>query len=383
VDVLSVCARVGLVPLGLIAVDGTKIAADAALDQNRTESAIRAEITKIMSEAADADGTDTGGDPDDRWGGPGGRQARLRTALDEIETERRVEREAAERRAIQRAGDAARGLRPRGRVPTDPIEAVAFLEADVAACETRLAAVTSTVGRLQANSQLLEGRARLEAAQAAAQVVAAPAQRQANVVDPHSRIMKTPSGWVQGYNAQAAVCATQVIVTAYVSQDHNDVGLYTPMIDALNATINDAGITDTIGVTVWDAGYWSDTNATAAGPDRLIATTKDWKQRKAAREMGTTHGDPPADATPLEAMEHRLRTPEGSDIYAQRSYTVEPVFGQTKANRGIRQFMRRGLRAVTSEWSLICTTHNINKLHAHANGTPLATQGLRQSREWV
>jgi hypothetical protein len=151
------------------------------------------------------------------------------------------------------------------------------------------------------------------------------------------------------------------------------VGLYTPMIDALNTTMTAAGISDTIGVTVWDAAYWSDTNAAADGPDRLIATTKDWKQRKVARELGTTCGEPPVDATPLEAMEHRLRTPEGAATYAQRSHTVEPVFGQTKANRGIRQFMRRGIKAVTSEWSLICTTHNINKLYAHTRGTPLTS----------
>jgi len=114
-----------------------------------------------------------------------------------------------------------------------------------------------------------------------------------------------------------------------------------------------------------DSGYWSEDNATTAGPDVFIATTKDWKQRKAARELGATSGPPPADASVLEAMEHRLRTPEGAAAYATRSHTVEPVFGDTKANRGYRRFMRRGLEAANSEASLIFAVHNLLKIFHH------------------
>lgn len=106
-------------------------------------------------------------------------------------------------------------------------------------------------------------------------------------------------------------------------------------------------------------------NAAAEGPDRLIATLKDWKQRRAARQMGTTTGPPPVDASALEAMEHRLRTVEGAEIYAKRSYTVEPVFGDLKENRLWRGFRRRGPTAVQSEWALMNTSHNIAKLFAH------------------
>jgi len=113
-------------------------------------------------------------------------------------------------------------------------------------------------------------------------------------------------------------------------------------------------------------------NATTPGPDRLIATAKDWKQRRAAREMGTTTGDAPDGASPLDAMEHRLRTEAGAAEYAKRSYTVEPIFGQVKENRNMRRFMRRGLDAASSEWSLICATTNILKMFAYADGRSLA-----------
>lgn len=87
--------------------------------------------------------------------------------------------------------------------------------------------------------------------------------------------------------------------------------------------------------------------------------------------MGITTGPAPEGASPLEAMEHRLRTEEGAGEYAKRSFTVEPVFGQVKENRGFRRFMRRGLGAGASEWSLICATTNILKMFAFADGRSL------------
>ncbi|MGH7918803.1 MAG: transposase, partial [Candidatus Dormibacteraceae bacterium] len=99
---------------------------------------------------------------------------------------------------------------------------------------------------------------------------------------------------------------------------------------------------------------------------------QDWKQRRAARELGNTSGPPPEDATPLEAMEHRLRTEEGTSAYASRSYTVEPVFGDTKENRGFRRFMRRGLVAADGEAGLIFAANNLLKIFHHnpSGGAP-------------
>ena len=177
--------------------------------------------------------------------------------------------------------------------------------------------------------------------------------------------MKTQTGWVQGYNVQASVNADQVVIAYAATQDHNDVGQLLPMVEATEEVAESAGIDEQIGLVTADAGYWSEDNAMAMGPDRLIATTKDWKQRKAAREMGATTGPPPEGASPLEQMEHRLRTPEGAASYATRSHTVEPVFGDTKQNRGFRRFMRRGLSAAESEAALIFAAHNLLKVFHH------------------
>jgi hypothetical protein len=209
---------------------------------------------------------------------------------------------------------------------------------------------------------------RAEAALAAAEQAAqdAPsAVRQVNVTDPDSRTMSSARGWVQGYNAQAIVNSHQIVLACDVNQHAGDVLLYEPMINALADTLAAAGITAPIGLTLADAGYWSQANATAPGPDRLIATLKDHKQRRAPRELGQTSGPPPANAAPIDAMEHRLRTPEGATAYAQRSHTVEPIFADRKHNRGMRGFRRRGLQAAQSEWALMHLAGNMLKLRQH------------------
>lgn len=206
----------------------------------------------------------------------------------------------------------------------------------------------------------------------------------ANTTDPDSRSMKTANGWVQGYNAQAAVNEHQVVVAADVTQDNNDVEQAKPMMAATAANLAAVGakleainaqreaasaepisFSQDIEVMLFDAGYWSVDNATADGPDRLIATDKDWRRRKQLREQGTVTGDPPDGASPKEAMEHRLCTAEGAELYAKRAITVEPVFGQHKHNRGFRRFVRRGLDAAKAEWLLICATGNLLKVYQH------------------
>jgi hypothetical protein len=211
--------------------------------------------------------------------------------------------------------------------------------------------------------------AALDAARAAAAEAAVPEPTMANIVDPDSRMMKTKDAFVQGYNCQAAVNENQIVVAVAVTQQANDVGQYQPMVTAARAALDAAGVTDPIGVVLADAGYWSEANAASDGPPRLIATQKDWKQRRAARDLGTTSGPPPQHASPLDAMEHALRTAQGGAAYKTRSHTVEPVFADSKHNRGYRGFRRRGLRAASSEWALINTAHNIAKLFTHQRQT--------------
>jgi hypothetical protein len=184
-----------------------------------------------------------------------------------------------------------------------------------------------------------------------------------NVTDPDSRIMKSPRGWVQGYNAQAAVNPAGIVVAGTVTTEHSDAPNLVPMMSAVQANLEVAGAGEPVGVMLFDAGYFSHANVTAAGPSRLIATTKSWKLRRAAIENGYTQGELPADASPVQAMEHRLRSEEGARLYGMRQHMIEPVFAHTKHNRGYTRFMRRGLSAVQAEWQLILTTHNLLKLH--------------------
>ena len=370
VEVVKLCHRAGLASLGQIAIDGTKIGSDAALDQNRDENWIRAEIDKILAEASQIDATE---DAETRLFSPlvdeplrrrGDRLARLQAALSAVDAEKAEAKAAAAASAKRATEEAQAGRKLRGRKPKDPHAALARAKADLAATKTKAA-------RAPESEHLAAAVDRATEALALAKRVAAEAPKAkivANITDPESRIMKTQTGWIQGYNVQAAVNADQVVIAYAATQDHNDVGQLVPMIEAIQGVADNAGIPEPIALVTADAGYWSEENATAQGPDRLIATTKDWKQRKAAREMGATTGPPPKDASPLEAMEHRLRTEEGAASYATRSHTVEPVFGDTKENRGFRRFMRRGLTAADSEAALIFAAHNLLKVFHHNPG---------------
>jgi transposase len=404
-EVLRLCAAAGLVSVGTIAIDGTKMAADASLRANRSRAAIeaelarlRAEARRIVAEARAVDATeDTQADlfASDRLPADlstrAGRRARLEQALALIEAEEAAARADAAERAAKARDAAAEGRRLTGKKPKDPNQALERAEIDAEVVKDRVqgAAADRTARRAARQAQAAaEGRTLrgrppvdlpakqrrdLERAEQAvtdarAALDAAPGQAhkaEANVTDPDSRIMKTVKGWVQGYNAQAGVNDHQIVVACLLSQDANDVGLYQPMVSAVHAALARIGVNTPIGTVLADAGYWSEDNATAEGPDRLIATLKDWKQRQAARELGTTSGPPPPQATPLDAMEHRLRTPEGAQAYSHRSYTVEPVFGDSKHNRGFPRFRRRGLPAARSEWSLINSVHNLLKLFHH------------------
>lgn len=289
---------------------------------------------------------------------------RVEKALAEIE----AQEAEGEAKAAKAATEAAAGRKLRGRKPHDPQDALARAEADIEAAKAKLASASANWAKERARTSLEDAEVRLEAAREAKHKAPPKDEAKANTTDPESRIMKTEGGWLQGYNAQVAVNENQIVLAADVTQDQNDRYQLIPMLGRIRASTEAAGIGGSIGTVLADAGYWSEDNAIAPGPGRLIATTKDWKQRKAARDLGTTKGPPPEGASALEAMEHRLRTAEGSAVYALRSCTVEPVFGQAKENRGIRRFMRRGLTAAQSEWLLVCTTGNILKLFAHAGG---------------
>jgi len=177
--------------------------------------------------------------------------------------------------------------------------------------------------------------------------------------------MKTRKGYVQGLNAQAAVTEDQVIVAEDVTQQANDRQQLHPMIEQVEANRQAVSVKEKIGAALADAGYSSDDNFTktpAGDAELLVATHKDWKQRKAMQDLPPPQGPAPSGLSATELMERKLLTERGRRLYKLRGQTVEPVFGQIKDVRGFDRFMRRGFGACRSEWSLICATHNLLKL---------------------
>jgi len=409
-DVLVLCAAAGLVKVGIVSVDGTKMGADASRSANRSRSAIEAEVAAMMSEADDVDATqdslfgDARGDElPAELADPRTRRGHLDAALRELQAQAAVRQEAegAAKAAANAAWEertqaaAAEGKGAPGRPPAS-VDALVRAEYALAREEARQAervrvraereAADAAAGRkpkgpkpIVERQSLRRARQRVERARTAkAQAqpgddhgsrptppVTTGSEDRVNVTDPQSRIMKTTQGWIQGYNAQASVNENGLVLAASVTTEGNDCAQCGPMMIRTRASLDAAGIAGAMGTMLFDAGYWSEANAELVGPDRLIATTKDWKQRKKARQLGTTTGPPPADASPLDAMEHRLRTAEGTALYAKRSTTVEPTFGQMKEGRGFRRFVRRGLDATEAEWQMICATQNVLKLFRH------------------
>jgi len=201
------------------------------------------------------------------------------------------------------------------------------------------------------------------------EVSARQMKRKANATAPGTRIMKTRSGYVQAFNAQAVCTDYQIILAAKVIDQENDQGQYHPMMEQAqaNATAVLGEDEGKIGLGRADAGYCN-----AADLEReceyemLMATTKDWKRRKAPRESPPPRGRMPKGLSATERMERKLGTKRGSAEYRWRSRTIEPVFGQIKSGRGIDAFYGRELVPARGEWDLICGTHNLLKLFAGA-----------------
>jgi len=184
--------------------------------------------------------------------------------------------------------------------------------------------------------------------------------------------MKTRQGHVQGFNAQAIVTAGQCIVSAEITQEENDVHQLEPMLAVLEATWEAAGIEDHPQALAADAGSWHDqlevTELEQGGPELFIATASRLREAQAHQAEDSPLGRIPDDLTPKQRMTRKLRTQAGQAVYKLRCQTVEPVFGQIKSVMVCRVFLRRGLEAVQSEWSLICACFNLRKLYRAAYG---------------
>jgi transposase len=383
-QVLILCARSGMGRVGTIALDGTKIAANAAMSANRSESSLRRIAAHIAAEVlADAAAVDAA--EDEQFGeargdelppelaDPNGRAARIKQLLDQIAAERATKTGDKQQR-VERAR--ASLARTRDTLAAQHAQR-AEREAAAAAAGKGIPGPQRLIP-IEAHIRFREAAARLARAEAALQTARIPApgspgEASRNLTDPDSRIMPTRTGWLQGYNCQLVVSSDYLILAADISTDTHDWHQYQPMIEqarsAGRAIRRATGRRTHIGTVLADAGYASTDNLTAPGPDRLIALGTRRDHEHAAR-TAPAHGQPPPEAGSRERMAHRLRTPAGAARYRQRAAIVEPVHAHLKDRRALRRFARRGLSAARSEYRFSAAVTNLLRLHTRLQATP-------------
>ena len=320
-EVLVLCRDAGLLKVGRLSLDGTKVKANAsrnkAMSYDRMEpeaKRLQQEIETLLIQADDADTVD-----DDQFGDLSGDEIPAELKRRESRLAKILEAKAAlEEAARQKAQDHVDKMEAAGRQHrTNPSEAVPDPKA------------------------------------------------QRNFTDPESKIMKTSNkGFDQCGNAQAVANEQQIIIAADVTTQANDVRQTVPMTDQAIDNLDEAGVTENIGAFTADTGYFSEENMEALDSneridDVFIATGR---QKHNDKVPDSPKGRPPKDLTAKQKMARRNRTKKGRTEYARRKVIIEPVFGQIKAGLGFRNFLLRGLEKMQGEWTLVCLTHNLQKL---------------------
>ncbi len=323
--VAGLAHRAGLVKVGLVSLDGSKVKANAsrhkAMSYDRMtaeEERLKQEIDDLLQQAQSAD------EADDEQHGSDCRGDELPEELARRETRLQKIREAKaalEEQARQKAADHVAKLESEGRTPrNDPEDAVP------------------------------------------------KPKDQRNFTDPESKIMKTSNkGFDQCGNAQAVANEDQIIVSADVTDQANDSRQVEPMVAQTLENLDSVGVEENVGNFTADAGYFSEDNVTSLDEnDRIdeayIATGRLKHQEQVP---DAPKGRPPKGLTTKEKMARKLRTKKGRAEYARRKAIVEPPFGQIKHCRGFRQFLLRGLEQMQGEWKLVCLTHNLLKVFRH------------------
>ena len=332
---LQMCQKAGLVKLGHVAIDGTKLKANASKQKAMSyvrmaeaEQKLQQQVEELLRQAEEADAAEDAQYSKGRRGDElpeelQRRESRLekireaKAALEAEAKQKAAERKAAAeaKRAERRRKEAETGRKTGGRAPEVPDPEQAKPEA----------------------------------------------QAQRNFTDPDSRIM--PDGankgsFVQGYNAQAAVDSqAQVIVAAEVVQATNDKQQLVPMVEQMKANLGQKPAAISA-----DSGYWSEANVTdecVQGVELYVATGR----QKHGEPIESVGESPPENVSAERQMAAKLRAGAGQAVYKMRKAIVEPVFGQIKGARGVRRFQLRGLAQVQAEWRLLCLTHNLLKLY--------------------
>lgn len=314
VEVLELCKRAGLAELGTVALDGRRVAGNAALERNRTREQLRTVVQQILEEAEETDaredelfGKDKRGDElPEELRTREGRLKRIREALAQSELEKKkLEERQAERVRAWEALEVKKGPRP----------------------------------KLQPRQR---ERRQLE-------------KFRANTTDPESRTLKTRKGWIQGYNGQAMVdCSSQVIVAQDLTNEADDRAHLPRMLARCQEQAGGRP-----RQCLADAGHWSEENARLEqeGTELFIAVDAAAEMRNQFRKANKRAKHLPE----ARKMREKLSSKRGREIYKQRGRTVEPVFGQM-VMRDLNRFLLRGLTKVRAEWSLWCTSHNLLKV---------------------
>jgi transposase len=325
-EVLRLCSAAGLVKLGRVALDGRKVKANASRDQSLTAETIEQQIKELAQEILE-EAQKIDEEEDAEHGAERG---------DELPPGFRTKEER-----LARLEEAREVLKERERKILDEYEA-----------------------KLEARKRFEEETGEKKRGPGPKPPDASKTKKKkppkANTTDPESRLMKVRQGFIQGYNAQAAVdCDSQVIVGQDVTQDVVDTFQLEPMLELVEAETGE--LPDQCVV---DAGYWSPENADLeeeTGVELFIATQKDSKQRTAHKRQKAPRGRIPKNASSRQRMERKLLTKRGKNVYRCRGPSVEGVFGQ-QVGRGLTTFLLRGLEAVRGEWALWTLTHNLLKL---------------------
>lgn len=345
-EVLALCADAGLVRVGVIAVDGTKVAANAAPQATRDYEQIAREIL------AEADAVDA--EEDEQFGDARGDE--LPPELATAQGRRGWLREA-KRRLDDKRAEEARPI-PRDR-PDRLREAKRRLEE-----EHRTECHANTAYEAyRARGRMKDGR-RFGRPPDPFQPPPVPTGK-INLSDLDSRNVKTSRGWVQGYNAQAVATEDQIVIAAEVTVASPDFGHLEPMIRATEHELRRAGIGQQPDIVLADAGYWHQVQMERLlGDGRTVLIPPDAKKRAGAR--------PGWDGGLYTFMRRVLDSDAGGELYAKRQTMIEPIFADTKFNRRIDRFLRRGRSAARSEWRLTNAAHNLLKLWRHTSAPAAA-----------
>ena len=335
-QVLVLCSEAGLVKLGRVALDGTKLRASASRHKAMSYSRLGPRIEHLQGEVA---------------------------AL------------LAEAEATDRAEDEEFGEDKRGdEVPPELARRETRIAKMRAAKEAIEADAAHKAAKAAGDKAKSNGADDTVVAEAAAQAAASATPRekeQRSFTDPEARMMKTTDGFHYAYNAQAVVDEySQVIIATEVTQQAGDVQQLIPMIDATTTSLTDAGIKDDPKTILADAGYCSQDNLQHLTDLEVNAVIATGKIRHNERVPDAPRGRIPNDATQRERMARRMRTKQGRVDYARRKAIVEPVFGQMKTRQNAKHLRLRGLAGAQGEWMLHAICHNLRKLGNAAKTAP-------------